>query len=116
MPRPPQPPTPDRSTPKEGDAWGGAPSTAAPSGERVTTPEARAGQGAPLGGLDRYEVLGELSHGGMGVVYRARDTILGRVVALKMIRSGEGSRAEEIVRFYREAEAVSQLEHPNVIR
>src|SRR5262245_19236729 len=116
MSRPLQPPTPDRSTPKEGDARGVPPSTAPPSGERATIPEGRVSRAAPLEGLDRYEVLGELSHGGMGVVYRARDTVLGRVVALKMIRTGEDTRAEETIRFHREAEAVSQLDHPNVIR
>src|SRR5262245_38133024 len=116
MSRPLQPPTPDRSTPKEGDARGVPPSTAPPSGERATIPEGRVSRAAPLEGLDRYEVLGELSHGGMGVVYRARDTVLGRVVALKMIRTGEDARAEETIRFHREAEAVSQLDHPNVIR
>jgi len=52
----------------------------------------------------------------MGVVYRVRDTVLGRVVALKMIRTGASARPEEIIRFTREAEAVSQLDHPNVIR
>jgi WD40 repeat protein len=52
----------------------------------------------------------------MGVVYTARQAALGRVVALKMILSGEYARPEEADRFYREAEAVAQLQHSNVVQ
>jgi serine/threonine-protein kinase len=63
----------------------------------------------------RYRVEGEVARGGMGVVYKARDTVLGRVVALKAIRSGTLANAEEVERFYREARAVAQLKHRHII-
>jgi serine/threonine-protein kinase len=63
-----------------------------------------------------YEVLGLLGSGGMGVVYRARDVRLKRLVALKMILTGPHARPEERDRFRREAEAVARLQHPNVVQ
>src|SRR5947209_15378873 len=50
------------------------------------------------GAFGRYQVLQEISRGGMGVVYRARDTLLNRVIALKMIRSGNLANTEEVER------------------
>jgi serine/threonine-protein kinase len=70
--------------------------------------------GAPR--VPGYEVLGELGSGGMGVVYKARDARLKRLVALKMILSGPHARPEERERFRREAEAVARLQHPNVVQ
>jgi len=63
-----------------------------------------------------YDVLDVLGQGGMGVVYRARQRSLDRLVALKMIRDGHVSSAEELLRFRAEALAVAQLAHPNIIQ
>jgi tetratricopeptide (TPR) repeat protein len=62
-----------------------------------------------------YEVLGVLGRGGMGVVYKARQVALNRLVALKMIRSPLAGR-EEQARFRIEAEAVARLQHPNIVQ
>ena len=62
-----------------------------------------------------YEILGELGRGGMGVVYKARQTDLKRLVAVKMIRTDRATR-EEIARFTAEAEAVARLQHPNIVQ
>src|SRR5262245_38336925 len=59
---------------------------------------------APLPEIPGYEILGELGHGAMGVVYRARHVGLKRIVALKMIRGGAQIRPEWQQRFRREAE------------
>jgi serine/threonine protein kinase len=67
-----------------------------------------------LGG--RYELLGELSRGGMGVVYRARHLMLNLPVALKMIRAGHFASQEEVDRFLREAAVIARLSHPHVVR
>jgi serine/threonine protein kinase/Tol biopolymer transport system component len=64
--------------------------------------------------LGPYEVLSLLGAGGMGEVYRARDTRLDRVVAIKVVRSGFASGGDLRMRFEREARAVSHLSHPHI--
>ena len=63
---------------------------------------------------DRYEILAELGRGGMGVVYRAKDPVLNRDVAVKLIPPGNLTKdAEE--RFQREAQIVAQMDHPSIV-
>ncbi len=64
--------------------------------------------------IGRYELLGEIARGGMGVVYRARQRGLDRVVALKMIL-GTSTDSEATQRFLQEARAAAALDHPNVV-
>ena len=61
-----------------------------------------------------YEILGPLGAGGMGEVYRARDTRLGRIVAIKFISSGTAFRSAR-ERLGREAQLASSLNHPNIV-
>jgi serine/threonine protein kinase len=63
-----------------------------------------------------YEVLAQLSPGGMGIVYRARQVDVDRTVALKMMRSGLDAGPEERARFRVEAEAIASLSHPHIIQ
>jgi formylglycine-generating enzyme required for sulfatase activity len=63
-----------------------------------------------------YEILGVLGHGGMGVVYRARQLKANRLVALKMIRAVEHATLHDRLRFEIETEAVARLQHPNIVQ
>jgi len=63
-----------------------------------------------------YEILGELGRGGMGVVYRARQLGLNRIVALKMILSGAHAGEADVARFRIEAEAIARMRHRNIVQ
>jgi eukaryotic-like serine/threonine-protein kinase len=63
-----------------------------------------------------YEIIGELGRGGMGIVYKARQLSLNRLVALKMLPGGAYAEQHELVRFLNEAEAVAAVRHPHVVQ
>jgi dienelactone hydrolase len=65
--------------------------------------------------LSHYAIDGKLGQGGMGTVYRARDTVLGRVVAIKVLSAETANDPELGPRILREAKAASRLNHPNIV-
>jgi WD40 repeat protein/predicted Ser/Thr protein kinase len=65
--------------------------------------------------LGDFEVLEEIGRGGMGIVYRARQKSVGRMVAVKILHPGRMLSAGEVERFRQEAEIVARLEHPNIV-
>ena len=65
--------------------------------------------------LGPYKILASIGAGGMGEVYRAQDTKLGRDVALKVLPAEMAHDPERLARFHREAKALAQLDHPNIV-
>ena len=77
--------------------------------------DANPGKPLDLENIPGYDLLSELGRGGMGVVYKARDQGLKRLVAIKMILTGTHAGEEEMQRFQVEAEAVARLNHYNIV-
>jgi Protein kinase domain len=74
------------------------------------------GHGAPfVERLGKYEIISEIGRGAMGAVYKARDPLIGRLVALKTITSGMTAQANSLERFYQEARSAGALQHPNIV-
>lgn len=71
--------------------------------------------GAGLGEFGSYTLLAEIGRGGMGIVYRAKDPSMNRLVAIKLIISGPFAGQRELKRFQAEAEAAARLDHPNIV-
>src|SRR5215210_4820404 len=63
----------------------------------------------------RYQLLNVVGGGGMAQVYKARDNVLGRIVAVKLLREQYASDAQFVARFKREAQAAANLAHPNIV-
>jgi serine/threonine-protein kinase len=96
------PPAPD-----SGQAAGGRPAPAP-----RTEPEPK--PNCPY--IPGYEIVGELGRGAAGIVYKARQLSLNRLVALKTLRAGVHATPEQLVRFRSEAQAVARLQHPNIVQ
>src|SRR5438477_2874185 len=65
--------------------------------------------------IGRYEILEEIGRGAMGVVFKGRDPLIGRDVAVKTIAAGAAESADLLARFHREAKAAGGLQHPNIV-
>ncbi len=80
-------------------------------------PVVRAGGGEdlPAGKQGRYQVLGEIARGGLGIILQARDLDLGRDVAMKVMPEGDDRREADIPRFVEEAQIGGQLQHPGIV-
>ena len=91
----------------EGGAFASPVPVRQPSGQHSLVPEAS--------GPSRYEILEEVARGGMGIVYKARDTVLDRVVAYKILSSNLKTNKVAVKYFLREAQAAAKMSHPNIV-
>jgi serine/threonine-protein kinase len=81
---------------------------------RFQVTQAALGKGKELR-VGKFLLLDKLGEGGMGQVYRAKDTRMGRLVALKLMRKEKLAKPDSVKRFYQEIQAASQLNHPNIV-
>jgi tRNA A-37 threonylcarbamoyl transferase component Bud32 len=86
----------------------------APAGDALLASTVSHRSNAGLGAIGACELLDEISRGGMGVVYRARQRKLDRLVALKVILDGSFSTVDQVKRFHTEAQAAANLDHANI--
>ena len=82
----------------------------------IREPETSAGHRPPaMKTLGKFEILERIGQGAMGVVYKARDPRIGRLVALKTITTGLAEDPVQLEHFYREAHSAGALQHPNIV-
>src|SRR6516165_763110 len=102
------------------EGWLGAgtnrPGAATTLAQTIADPKAPPLPAIPPFDIPGYEFLEVLNQGGMGVVYKARQTGLKRLCAVKMIRSDLHLKPQQLARFKIEAEAVARLQHPNIVQ
>lgn len=101
----------EQATDNDVTAPGAGNHATSPGGVELTGPAV----GQKVRYIGDYETLSVLGQGGMGVVYKARQVSLNRLVALKMIRSAEFASDDQLRRFQNEAEAVATLDHPGIV-